>query len=195
MSIYDDVFYKTEFENRENRLPIEKSNFYPIKDFENEFLTTFKNLRTEDIKIFSFMNDLEKKNFDFISNRQEIVENQFFKNCRNFQVENQTPLNFDEIKIIPDGYMLEHKLNFLVEFLNEFYGLNITPKILKNFLNVFLNLNMNKNDTKYSESKNNLELTEEECRRLIYNNFRKYNFDLSLEEDVSIFKNLIKNTM
>jgi hypothetical protein len=26
MSIYNDVFYKTEFENRENRLPIEKSN-------------------------------------------------------------------------------------------------------------------------------------------------------------------------
>jgi hypothetical protein len=173
MSVYNDVLYKSETEKLEKKLPF-NNEVYPAKSFEKDFVEVFNDVTTAEIKSSTYMNDLEKKNFDFIHNKQQKVDSNFFNNSKSFTGGQSQNLKTEEA-------VLNHKIEFMIEYLKEFYGAVITPQILKKIMSDF-------------SSNKKLRLNEIECQKIMYNNFRKNTINLSEKEDFENFKKFFKSS-
>ena len=157
MSKYDDINYLTYTEKKENKLPhFENKN--DLKDFEKEF----NNQPIDKIRKFLlFENDEETKLFNFMNNKQDYVSNNYLKN----------------IKILKDDFTDDEKLDYLLDYIKEMYGV-ITPKVFKNQLEKIFHLENSKfNETDY--------------QKMIFNYFGKSQIDLENENDRDKFKQII----
>lgn len=142
-----------------------------FKNFQDEFVDIFKNIHTSDIKSMAYLNEEEKIKFDFIFNNQEFINPLFFEEERNFD------------KSMPR----KNKLEFLINFIEEVFGV-LTPKILKYIFEhskiILTVLVFNMKD---------LDLTESDYEEMIYLNFNKYQINLNDEKDKNLFKNFLIN--
>lgn len=164
MNLYDDVLFKSGYEKIRAKFPFkEEKQVQP--NFQNDFLDQFENVKVEDIKNMLFLTESERKKFDFLINKQDYISLDFFNKSKKF---NDTNSNYDH----------------LISFILEFYGNVMTPKIFQAFIN----------DFKFPEKKTQTfssVISKEECTRIFYNNFNKYQLNLKEDEDRAKFKKFL----
>jgi hypothetical protein len=169
MNLYDDVLFKSGYEKNSNKIPLRDNEKQIQPDFQTDFLEIFSDVKTEDIKSMMFFNESEKKKFDFLTNKQEFISPDFFLKSKNFD---DQATNY------------QHLISFLIEF----YGDVLTPKIFRSFIN----------DFKASERKNETFssiITFEECQKILYSNFNKYQINLKDDDDKKKFLKFLNNSL
>ena len=158
MSRYDDLSYECRIEKEKNELPHSATVKNPLlKEFPHEF----SNISIEKIKSLLHLTQDEEEKFNFAVNNQEYVTESFFKDGRFFT----------------SDLTQEQKMQFLIEFLKEKYGV-LTPHVFKNILEKVF----------YLEDD---ELTEEDYKEMIYDNFGKYQIDLENKNDVKVLTGML----
>ena len=114
MSRYDDLSYECRIEKEKNDLPHSAAVKTPLlKEFPHEFT----DISVEKIKSLLHLTQEEEEKFNFAVNNQEYVTESFFKDGRFFT----------------SDLRQEQKMQFLIEFLKEKYGV-LTPHVFKNIL-------------------------------------------------------------
>ena len=157
MSKYDDINYLTYSERVDKKLPL----FENKKDL-NEFPKEFNNQPIEKIRQFLlFENDDEKKLFNFLNNNQDYVTNKYIEKLKEFKD------SFDE----------EEKLNYLLDYIKEMYGV-VTPEVFKHQLEKIFDL-----------ENSNFQVSD--YQKMINMYFHKPQIDLENEQDRQLFKNII----
>ena len=157
MSKYDDINYLTYSERVDKKLPL----FENKKDL-NEFPKEFNNQPIEKIRQFLlFENDDEKKLFNFLNNNQDYVTNKYIEKLKEFKD------SFDE----------EEKLNYLLDYIKEMYGV-VTPEVFKHQLEKIFHL-----------ENSNFQVSD--YQKMINMYFHKPQIDLENEQDRQLFKNII----
>lgn len=120
MSVYDDINYKSGYEKKNNTLPTDEV----IEGYEKDFISTWKNVKTSEIKSNLHLNPNEGVKFDFMNNNQEFIHEEYFKN----------------LTTIEEYSSNEEKLEYLLDFLTFSFGV-LTPSSLKKFNEDFLGMN------------------------------------------------------
>ena len=158
MSKYDDLSYECKIEKEKNQLPSSATVKTPLlKEFPHEF----KNISVEKIKALLHLTQEEEEKFNYALNNQEYITESFFEDGRFFT----SDLN------------QEQKLQFLIAFLKEKYGV-LTPYVFKNILEKIFHLEDD-------------ELTEEDYKEMLYDNFGKYQIDLENQTDLKILTGML----
>ena len=157
MSKYDDINYLTYSERVDKKLPL----FENKKDL-NEFPKEFNNQPIEKIRQFLlFENDDEKKLFNFLNNNQDYVTNKYI----------------EKLKVFKDSFDEEEKLNYLLDYIKEMYGV-VTPEVFKHQLEKIFDL-----------ENSNFQVSD--YQKMINMYFHKPQIDLENEQDRQLFKNII----
>ncbi len=157
MSKYDDINYLTYSERVDKKLPLIENK----KDL-NEFPKEFNNQPIEKIRQFLlFENDDEKKLFNFLNNNQDYVTNKYI----------------EKLKVFKDSFDEEEKLNYLLDYIKEMYGV-VTPEVFKHQLEKIFDL-----------ENSNFQVSD--YQKMINMYFHKPQIDLENEQDRQLFKNII----
>ena len=157
MSKYDDINYLTYTEKNDKKLPIFE-NKNDLKEFPKEF----NNQPIEKIRQFLlFENDDEKKLFNFLNNNQDYVTNKYI----------------EKLKVFKDSFDEEEKLNYLLDYIKEMYGV-VTPEVFKHQLEKIFHL-----------ENSNFQVSD--YQKMINMYFHKPQIDLENEQDRQLFKNII----
>ena len=158
MSKYDDINYQTYKERVHKELPHYQKEKNDVKDFPKEY----KNQPIEKIKkLMKFKDPEEVKYFDFMNNNQDYVTNKYL----------------DKARIFKDTFTDDEKLEYLLDFINEIYGV-ITPKVFKTKLEKMF----------YLENSN---FKEEDYEKMIKNYFKNNFIDLENDDHRFKFKQII----
>ena len=157
MSKYDDINYLTYSERVDKKLPL-----FENKNDLNEFPKEFNNQPIEKIRQFLlFENDDEKKLFNFLNNNQDYVTNKYI----------------EKLKVFKDSFDEEEKLNYLLDYIKEMYGV-VTPEVFKHQLEKIFDL-----------ENSNFQVSD--YQKMINMYFHKPQIDLENEQDRQLFKNII----
>ena len=157
MSKYDDINYLTYSERVDKKLPL-----FENKNDLNEFPKEFNNQPIEKIRQFLlFENDDEKKLFNFLNNNQDYVTNKYI----------------EKLKVFKDSFDEEEKLNYLLDYIKEMYGV-VTPEVFKHQLEKIFHL-----------ENSNFQVSD--YQKMINMYFHKPQIDLENEQDRQLFKNII----
>ncbi len=130
MSVYDDINYKSKSELDNKKLPTNEIQ----KDFQNEFTEIFSNLKTSELKDMMYLNNDEREAFDFINNKQEFIDNDYFKKLRMYD-KNFTPMA---------------QMDYLTDYLEQKYEV-ITPENIKEFFSEIMGGNIGLSDEDFRE--------------------------------------------
>jgi hypothetical protein len=113
MSFYDELNFKSNYENTNKQLPTKEI----VKDFgsfKEEFIDTFNNVKLSEIKSMIYLNPKEDLKFDFIYDNQDTVGIEFF----------------NKEKLFDEKWPISTKMEYLVDFIETTYDL-VTPKTMK----------------------------------------------------------------
>lgn len=202
MSKYDTVNYKSFREEKVGNISnmIKNTEFSQINSniFEKEqFLKNFKTLNLLDISELLNFSEKENRMLAMIcSDESKSIELKDFKNVpiedfianleqfklKHFSGNNSSKESVNQITINSDQILDEECLNMTINYIRKVYGDIITPKTLKKIIDEFS-----------SSPTTNLDVTEEEYKKLIYNEFRKY--IINIKEEGPKFRNLLKEIM
>lgn len=152
MSKYDNKTFQSYNEKTEQKLP--RTQGGDIKEFPLEF----KNMGISEVKKLLYLNKDEDFSFNFFNNKQDYITDEYLKNLKKFD----NKMSKDE------------KLNYILEFMKDAYGV-MTPALLKKCFEDLFGI--------WDTS-----LTIQDYEDMIQDNFGKKQIDLNNPEDIEKFK-------
>jgi hypothetical protein len=160
MSIYEEVEYKSFYEKKIQQIPTNEVK----QNFQEEFVESFKNFKVDEIKNMMYLNPKEEIKFDFMFNKADVINDDFFKNNNIFN----------------DKASVEEKIEFMIDFIESTYEI-VTPKILKQIFEELLGII-------------NLDMSEDDYESMIYQMFNKYQINLKDKHDKNVFINFLNES-